>query len=79
MVKNLPAMKETQVQSLGWEHPIGNGNLLQFPCLQNSMDGGAGQATVHGITELEMTVQHNNNNNKLASAIGQKLKMQLYN
>ena len=59
MVKNLPAMKETQVQSLGWEHPPANGNPLQYPCLQNSMDGGAGQATVRGIAELEMTMQHN--------------------
>ena len=59
IVKNLPAMKETQVQSLGWEHPPGNGKPLQYPCLQNSMDGGAGQATVHGITELQTTVQHN--------------------
>ena len=22
MVKNLPAMQETRVQSLGWEHPL---------------------------------------------------------
>ena len=25
MVKNLPAMQETQVQSLGWEDPLENG------------------------------------------------------
>ena len=25
MVKNLPAMKETQVQSLGWEDPLAKG------------------------------------------------------
>ena len=25
MVKNLPAMQETQVQSLGWEDPLGKG------------------------------------------------------
>ena len=29
----------------------GNGNPLQFSCLENSMDSGAGQATVHGITK----------------------------
>ena len=28
----------------------GNGNPLQSPCLENSMDGGAWWATVHGIT-----------------------------
>ena len=38
MGKNLPAMQETQVQSLDWE---GNGNPLQYSCLENSMDRGA--------------------------------------
>ena len=33
----------------------GNGNPLQYCCLENPMDRGAWQATVHGITELEMT------------------------
>ena len=40
MVKNL---RETQVWSLGQEDPLekGNGNPLQYPCLENSMDQGA--------------------------------------
>ena len=29
----------------------GNGNLLQYSCLENSMDRGAWQATVHGVTK----------------------------
>ena len=29
----------------------GNGNPLQYSCLENSMDGGAWWATVHGITK----------------------------
>ena len=29
----------------------GNSNLLQCSCLENSMDRGAGQATVHGIAK----------------------------
>ena len=29
----------------------GNGNPLQYSCLENSMDRGAWQATVHGATE----------------------------
>ena len=39
-VKNLPAMQETQVQSLGGEDPLGegNGNPLQYSCLENPMD-----------------------------------------
>ena len=27
----------------------GNGNLLQYSCLENPMDGGAWQAAVHGV------------------------------
>ena len=46
MVKNLPAMWETQVQSLSLE---GNGNPLQSSCLENSMDRGAWRITVHGV------------------------------
>ena len=37
-VNSLPDMQEMQVQSLGWE---GNGNPLQYYCLENSMDRGA--------------------------------------
>ena len=29
----------------------GNGNLLQYSCLENPMDRGAWQATVHGVTK----------------------------
>ena len=29
----------------------GNGNPLQYSCLENSMDRGAGWATVHGVTK----------------------------
>ena len=40
MVKCLPAMQKTQVQSLGQEDPPGegNGNSFQYSCLENSMD-----------------------------------------
>ena len=31
----------------------GNGNPLQYSCLENSMDRGAWQATVHGISRVE--------------------------
>ena len=30
----------------------GNGNPLQYSCLENAMDGGAWQATVHGVTRV---------------------------
>ena len=35
----------------------GNGNPLQYSCLENPMDGGAWWATVHGVTESDMTEQ----------------------
>ena len=47
MVKNLTVMKQTQVQSLGLTGE-GSGSLLQYSCLENSMDRGAWQAIVHG-------------------------------
>ena len=36
----------------GWEDPAreGNGYPLQYSCLENPMDRGAGWATVHGVT-----------------------------
>ena len=33
----------------------GNGNSLQYSCLENSMDRGAWWAVVHGVTESETT------------------------
>ena len=34
----------------------GNGNPLQYSCLENPMDGGAWWATVHGITKSQTRV-----------------------
>ena len=36
-----------------WQYSFGeeNGNPLQYSCLENSMDGGAWWATVHGVTK----------------------------
>ena len=33
----------------------GNGNPLQYSCLENSMDRGAWRATIHGVTESDTT------------------------
>ena len=43
MVKNSPAMRETWVQSLGWEDLLEKGmaNPLQYSCPENPMDRGA--------------------------------------
>ena len=35
----------------------GNVNPLQCSCLENPMDGGAWQVTVHGVAKLYMTEQ----------------------
>ena len=42
MVKNLPAMQEIWVQSLGWEDPLEKEMATHSRTrLENSMDGGA--------------------------------------
>ena len=49
MVKNLPANAgdSGSIRSLGG----GNGNPLQYCCLENPMDRGAWQATVYGVAK----------------------------
>ena len=56
MVKNLPAMQEIWVQSLGHGYPSreGKGNPLHCSCLENSMDRGAWQATVHEVAKSQI-------------------------
>ena len=54
VVKNLPAMQETQVWSLGWEDPLEKG-MATYSCLENPMDRGASRATVYGITKSDTT------------------------
>ena len=50
-VKNLPAMRETWVQSLGCEDPLEEGMATHSSLLdwRIPMDGGAWRATVHGV------------------------------
>ena len=44
-------MQKTRVQSLGWEDPLEKEMAThQYSCLENPMDRGAWQATVHGVT-----------------------------
>ena len=40
MIKNMPAVQETRVRSLGWEDPLEKGmvTLQASSCLENSMD-----------------------------------------
>ena len=39
------------VPGSGGSPAVGNGNPLQYACLENSMDRGAWQSTVHGVTK----------------------------
>ena len=70
MVKNLPAMKDTWVQSLALEDPLEkgmathssilgerNGNPLRYSYLKRSMDRGAWWATVHGVAKSQIQVR----------------------
>ena len=53
MVKNLPAVPEIWVQSLGREDPLEKemDYPLQYSCLENSMDRETWWATVNGVTK----------------------------
>ena len=53
MVKNLPAMRETCVRSLGWEDPLEDGMATHSSILawRIPMDSGAWWAAVHGVAK----------------------------
>ena len=60
MVKYLPAnagdLRETDsIPGLGRSPGGGHGNPPQYSCLENPMDTGAWRATVHRVTESDMT------------------------
>ena len=67
MVKNLPAnvgdaAEMGLIPGSGRSPGVGNGRPLQCSCLENSIDSGAWQATVHGVsqscTQLSTAQQH---------------------
>ena len=56
MVKNLPANAgdagdKSLISGLGRSPGGGNGNPLQYSCLENSTDRGSWWATVHGVAK----------------------------
>ena len=62
MVKNPPAnagdiRDAGLIPGSGRSPGKGNGNPLQYSCLENPMGRGAWQATVHGVAESDMTEQ----------------------
>ena len=53
VVKNPLAMQEMGVGSLGQDDPLeGNGNSLQYSCLEIPMDRGTWWTTVHGVARV---------------------------
>ena len=58
VVKNLPANAGeagdvVSIPGSGRFPGGGNGNPFQYSCLENPMDRGAWQATVHGVTKSQ--------------------------
>ena len=58
MVKNLPANvggtgDVSLIPGFGGSPGEGNGTPLQYSCLENSTDGGAWWATVHGVVKSQ--------------------------
>ena len=56
-VKNLSAMQETWVQSLGWEDPLEEDMATHSSILswRIPMDRGGWRATVHGVAKSQTT------------------------
>ena len=56
VVKSLPAVQETRVRSLGWEDSPGegNGNPLQYSCLENPMNGGTWELQSLGFQRVRL-------------------------
>ena len=52
-IKNLPAVQETWIQSLGWEDPLEKGTATHSSILAwSSMDRGAWWAIVHEVARV---------------------------
>ena len=64
MVKNPPANAGDVGSFPGSGRCPEEGNPLQYSCVENPMDRRAWQAIDHGVAELNMTYQLNNNNSK---------------
>ena len=81
IVKNLPAMQETWVRSLGsipgsGRSPgEGNGNPFEYSCLEDPMDGGAWWATVHRVAKSQRRLSDFTHSPNLRSFLSLFLQM----
>ena len=59
-VKNPPALRETWVQSLGWEEPLEEDTATHFSILawRIPMDRGALWATIHGVIKSQIRLSN---------------------
>ena len=73
LVKNLPAMRETWVRSLGWEDPLEKGKAgypLQYSDLENFMD-----FTVLGVAKSwsRLSTFHFTSQNSIKRMLGKSM------
>ena len=83
VVKNLPASAGDtgSIPGLGRSPGEGNGNPLQYSCLENPMERGAWQAIVQGVTNSDTTEQLSMHITKaalLSSSVSQKIYFNLF-
>ena len=66
MVKNLP-VKEGDIRDMGLIRGLGrspeggDGNPLQYSCLENPMDGGTWRAIIHGVSKSQTRLKRLSN------------------
>ena len=72
VVKNPPANTGdvSSIPGSGRSPEGGNGNPLQYSCLENPLDRGAWWATVHGVAKLDTTERLNSSNTRHVGLAG---------
>ena len=79
-VKNLPAVQETWVQSLGQEDPLEEGMATHSSILVKRipLDWGAWQAVVHGVTKGQTWLKQLSTNTTIYISIFKKKKDKVF-
>ena len=80
VVKNPPAnagdaRHAGSIPGSGKSLGVGNGNPLQYTCMENSMDRGAWWAAVHGITKSWTRLKRLSSSSSSSRALGVKTKI----